>query len=192
MRTYTTPSARLIPEFAKCVFKGKIFDTYQWEQELFDGSTATFEMLKRPDTVQILAITEDRILVHEEQQPNTDIFYTFPGGRHEVESETELEAAKRELLEESGYEFKHWKLVAVEQPHTKIEWFIYTFVANEIANKQEPSLDAGERIKTNELNLAELRKLITREPLKAKYLNLDIFDKIKNLAQLIELPDLHE
>ncbi len=36
-----------IPPNAKRVFKGIIFDVYQWQQKMFDGSKETFEMLKR-------------------------------------------------------------------------------------------------------------------------------------------------
>jgi len=35
---------------AQRVFKGIIFDVYQWKQKMFDGSQGIFEMLKRPDT----------------------------------------------------------------------------------------------------------------------------------------------
>ena len=48
MTERTLPAgAHLIPPEAKCVFRGKIFDVYQWPQRLYDGSTATFEMLRR-------------------------------------------------------------------------------------------------------------------------------------------------
>ena len=36
-----------LPENAKLVFKGVLFDTWQWEQELFDGSYSTFEVVVR-------------------------------------------------------------------------------------------------------------------------------------------------
>lgn len=35
-----------LPPQAKKVFTGQIFDVYQWEQEMYDGSFETFEMLK--------------------------------------------------------------------------------------------------------------------------------------------------
>ncbi len=46
--------AILIPDSAKRMFEGIIFDVYQWKQTQFDGTTRDFEMLKRPDTVVIL------------------------------------------------------------------------------------------------------------------------------------------
>lgn len=49
MKIERPKSKQPIPENAKLVFKGKIFDTYQWEQEMYDGSRVTFEKIKRPD-----------------------------------------------------------------------------------------------------------------------------------------------
>jgi hypothetical protein len=43
---------------------------YHWEQEMFDGSTKIFEKLKRNDTVDIIALSQDgEIFVLEEKQP---------------------------------------------------------------------------------------------------------------------------
>ena len=50
----------------------------------------------------------------------------------DAEDESELEAAKRELREETGLVFKNWKLVEVSQPFSKIDWLVYTFVASEL------------------------------------------------------------
>src|SRR5438105_1960514 len=110
MRTIIPADARLIPKQAKKVFTGQIYNVYHWEQPLFDGTTATFEMLGRPDTIQVLAIKDHQLVVLNEEQPNSGrAFYGLPGGRHDVPEETELDAAKREMLEETGMTFKTWK-----------------------------------------------------------------------------------
>lgn len=56
MRKYVPDGAKLLPKEAKKVFSGVISEVYQWPQELFDGTTATFEMIKRPDTVKIVVV----------------------------------------------------------------------------------------------------------------------------------------
>jgi len=99
----TRPAPKVkIPKSAKNVFKGLIFDVYQWEQKLFDGSLATFERLKRVDTVNVIPVTRDRkiILLHQ-RQPGTALFTGFAGGRIDG-NEGVAEAAERELLEETG------------------------------------------------------------------------------------------
>jgi len=52
---------------------------YQWPQKMFDGSTATFEMIKRPDTVQIIATVGNKILMTQEEQPTQKRSFGFLG-----------------------------------------------------------------------------------------------------------------
>ena len=104
MKIERPKSKQPIPENAKLVFKGQIFDVYQWEQELFDGSRATFERLKRPDTAVVFGVLPDgKILLTEQEQPGKPPYIGATGGRID-KGEEPLAAAKRELLEESGYE----------------------------------------------------------------------------------------
>ena len=56
-----------IPNKAKKVFEGVIFDIYQWQQEMYDGSTATFEMLDRDNTIQVIATMDDKIILINEK-----------------------------------------------------------------------------------------------------------------------------
>lgn len=146
-----------IPDKAKKVFTGEIFDVYQWPQKMFDGSQATFEMLKRPDTVQIIAIDEnDKILIAEERQPSMDkFFYSLFGGRIDA-GEEPLTSAKRELMEESGYESNHWELLKERQPVIKMDWTIYTFIARNCKKIKNQNLDAGEDIKIKTITFEEL------------------------------------
>lgn len=134
-----------LPPQAKQVFKGIIFDVYQWGQKMFDGSTETFEMLKRPDTVEVITVVGDKILVGEQEQPSIAPFVSLPGGR--VESgEEPLAAAKRELLEETGYASADWEHWLSFDPYQKIEWSIHWYIARDAKKMQEPHLDAGEKI----------------------------------------------
>ena len=87
-------SKQPIPERAKRVFKGVIFDIYQLEQEMFDGSRAIFEKLKRPDTVVVFPVLPDgKIILTEQEQPGTELFIGATGGRVD-EGEDILSAAK--------------------------------------------------------------------------------------------------
>lgn len=139
-------SKQPIPENATRVFKGVVFDVYQWEQELYDGSKATFEKLKRPDTVVVFPVLPDgRILLTEQEQPGKEPFIGATGGRVD-EGEDILTAAKRELLEESGYEAEEYFLWHSEQPVSKVEWAVYTFIAKGLKKVADFSLDGGEKI----------------------------------------------
>lgn len=60
-----------LPENAKCVFKGVLFDIYQWEQEMFDGTYSIFEKVVRLPSSQIIATTpENKIILLDEEQPH--------------------------------------------------------------------------------------------------------------------------
>ena len=50
---------KIIPDEAEKVFNGVLFDVYQWQQEMYDGSYATFERLRRADTAAVICITDD-------------------------------------------------------------------------------------------------------------------------------------
>lgn len=180
-------NAHLVPVNAKRVFKGVIFDVYQWQQKLFDGTMTTFEMLKRPDTVKIIAIKDGKIVIVYEEQPHYGKAYELPGGRHDVPDEDELDCAKRELLEETGMKFSKWKLLDVNQPASKIEMFVYYFLATDFEEETQHHLDAGEKIEVELVDFDECLKFSRTKA--GKYLPTDILEKAGSLEGLIELPE---
>ena len=136
-----------IPKDAKRVHKGLLFDVYQWEQKMFDGTEKTYEKLKRRDSVTILPITEDgKIILGREQQPAREPFVSIPGGQVDDGEESE-HAARRELLEETGYEPGELFLWQTVQPYgNKIEWDVYGYIARGCKKVADQHLDAGEKI----------------------------------------------
>jgi ADP-ribose pyrophosphatase len=152
-----------IPDHAKKAFEGKIFDVYQWDQELFDGSKAVFESLKRSETVTVIPVTEDgKIIFIEEEQPQIPLHLKNIAGKVDP-GETPEEAARRELLEETGYEAKELKLWYVENPIYKIDWTVYTYVASGCRNTDIQNLEAGERITPILLSFEEFIEKSTAE-----------------------------
>lgn len=149
----------IIPKVAKRVFKGVIFDVYQWEQKMYDGTIQTFEMLKRPDTVQVIPVAGDKIWLAEEEQPHYKLQLGFFGGRVE-EGESPLAAAKRELLEEAGLASDDWEIWKSYEPHQKIDWTVYYLVARDCRKVSEPSLDAGERMTVQRVSFEDFFTLV--------------------------------
>ena len=189
MKKIIPNDAVVVPDQAEQVFEGKIYDVYQWPQALFDGSTTTFEMLKRPDTVSAVCIVNDRILVLEDEQPHSGSHRSLPGGRVDETDTGTLQAIQREVLEETGYSFRSWRLIRVEQPHSKIEWFIYLYLATEPEDQvQQPHLDGGEKIVVEQLSFSQLHDLILE---KAGYL-VDLREVFESAADLPGLRDFPE
>lgn len=186
MRSKLPKRAVLVPENATRVFKGIIYDVYHWEQTLFDGTTTTFEMLKRPDTVKVIAVKDNKIVVLEQKQPNQGLFYDIPGGIHDRDEEDELEAVKRELLEETGLTFQTWKLLNIVQPHNKIEQFVYMFLATDFITQQSQQLDAGEKISIDFMSFEDAKERLSSS--KGRFLPKEI-ERANSLNDLLGLPE---
>jgi len=152
---------------------------------MFDGTTATFEMLKRPDTVKIIAVVDEQIAILEQEQPNLKQYLDIPGGRHDDESEDELAAAKRELLEETGMTFADWKVVDVWQKHPKIESFNYVFVATNHLKTVEQNLDSGEKIALRWVSFNNYKRL--SELPTSRYFPVDLLRKLDSLNDLLNV-----
>lgn len=156
MRTIVPKDAHFIPVQAERVFKGIIYDVYQWQQDMYDGSKRTFEMLRRPDTVVIIGVKDGKVVVIDEEQPHHGREIGLPSGRNDEGDEDELTCAKREMLEETGMTFKTWRLLAVRQPVAKIEWFVYIFLATDFISQTAPHLDGGEKITLLSMTIPEV------------------------------------
>ena len=152
-----------LPENAKLVFKGQIFDVYQWEQKMFDGSVEIFEKIKRPNTAVAIATVGGKILIQEQKQPDKqNWFLSLPGGRCD-KNEEPLQAAKRELLEETGYASDDWELWKEINPVIKMIWTSYIYIARNCKQKSEQKLDAGEKIKTKLIDFEDFLLLSENE-----------------------------
>lgn len=182
-----------IPPQAKRVFKGQIFDVYQWEQKMYDGSTHTFEKIVRPDTVLIIPVTEDgKIIICEQEQPHRDKPYlSLISGRVE-EGEPPEEAAKRELLEETGFEAKELVLWDEYSPGTKIGWTIYTYVAKNCKKVAEQNLDPGEKIRCDYISFDEFIELLVNKKVDNIHLTVKALEaklhpeKMKEIKSLLQ------
>ncbi|HPN14961.1 MAG TPA: NUDIX hydrolase [bacterium] len=163
-----------IPETAKLVHKGIVFDVYQWEQELFDGTKTTFEGLKRPNTVQVIPLLGDKIVLAKEQQPLTRERYTFLGGRQEP-GEEPLETAKRELLEEAGLSSDNWEMISAYEPSGKIEWTVCIYAARDCQKISEQKLDAGEKIELEEVTWDDFVDKVSSRNFWEKMCSNDVF-----------------
>ncbi|WLE95290.1 MAG: NUDIX hydrolase [Candidatus Electrothrix communis] len=156
----TCPSpAQPIPKNATSVFKGLIFEVFQWKQLQFDETEVVFEKARRPDTVVILPILDDgRIVLCQQEQSGCKPFISCFGGRVE-EGEDATNAARRELLEESGYAANELTLWEAHHPITKLEWVVYTFIAKGITTQTKPKVEPGEMISPFFITFDELVEL---------------------------------
>jgi len=156
-------SRQQMPPDAKKVFEGEIFDVYQWEQKMFDGSTGTFERLARQDGAFVIPVSQDgTIMLTQQEQPGLGKFISLPGGRVD-EGEDPLSAAKRELREEAGLESDDWSFWFATQPIGKIDWAVFYFIAKNCKKVSDPAPDAGERITLKPVSLEVFFDIIVND-----------------------------
>jgi len=189
MKIQRTPQRLNIPPHATRVFKGIMLDVYHWKQEMFDGTTATFEKIKRVDTVNILPITKDnKIIITHQEQPGMEPFIGSVGGRID-KGEEPLDAAKRELLEEAGMVSNIWKFWMSVQPSSIMDWAIFTFVAKNCRVVSAQNLDNGEKIRLEAVTFDEYLRIILNEKYRDHELTL-AFLKAKEQGKLEEIKKL--
>jgi ADP-ribose pyrophosphatase len=102
---------------SKLAYKGKVFSVFSDKVEEPGGNINIRDVIRHNGSVVILAIDEsknpnDPDIVFERQYRHAagQFLIELPAGRVEPEEAT-LAAAKRELIEETGYRAKRWTLL---------------------------------------------------------------------------------
>ncbi len=179
----------LIPKHAKRVFKGVLFETYQWQQDMYDGSVATFEMSKNFDYVQIVAVKDGKLVIINDEQPHRGMHTHFPGGRADHPGDGWLDAAKREMREETGLSFKDWRLIAVYQPSSVMEQFAVWFLATDFEDEVPQALDGGEKIEVTLRPFEEVRAMIFGSDSPTMTYAMPLFWHFSTLQHLLDAPE---
>ncbi len=128
-----------------------------------------YYVIEKNDVVLILAIDSkgNAILKLEYRYPIDEMLLELPGGTFDPEQETPLEAAKRELLEETGFVSSEWvELGQFFDYPTKDTNRIYGFVAKNAQKCADQKLDASEQIELSFVLIKELTQLISQNKIK--------------------------
>jgi len=165
--------SKKIPENAKLVFKGMMYDIYHWEQEVFDGTTKTYEVIKRQNSATVIATVGDKIIIQDQEQPFKGRIISLPGGRCEKNEET-IDCAKREFLEETGYASEDFFLWKSYYPFSTIFWKNCYYIARNCQKIQEMQLDNGEKIENKSVSFEEFLLLSENELFRHKDLVPDL------------------
>lgn len=121
-----------------------------------------YYVLEYPDWVNIIAITEDGRMIFERQYRHGrgEVGYEIPAGVCEL-GETPEEAARRELLEETGFGGGTWRLnmVAAPNPSTSTN-LCHSFIATGVHRLSDQHLEATEDIEVHLLYEDEVLRLM--------------------------------
>lgn len=114
-------------------------------------------------SVMVLAQTEEGafVLNWEYRHPTKTVLLSCPGGI-KMASETALECAQRELLEETGFDAEQFELMGEAYPFPGVCNQKTVFVsAKNAKKKKEPQLEPAEFIETVVLSPESLKKVIS-------------------------------
>jgi ADP-ribose pyrophosphatase len=91
------------------LLKGHFLHVVRDTVRLPDGAEATREFVLHPGAVMVIALLDDGQVVLERQyrHPMQRVMIEFPAGKFDA-GEASLVCAKRELLEETGYQAREW------------------------------------------------------------------------------------
>ncbi|MBE6015210.1 MAG: NUDIX hydrolase [Lachnospiraceae bacterium] len=99
-------------------FHGDILHIVKDEVTLPNGNQATREVVRHIGAVCVVPVTDDGKVVMERQfrYPIDSVISEIPAGKLDSKDEDRLEAAKRELREETGYSANKWVDMGIYYP----------------------------------------------------------------------------
>lgn len=121
-----------------------------------------FYIIESRDWVNVIAVTEDGQYIIEEQYRHgiQQVCTELCAGNVE-NGETPLQAAQRELLEETGYAGGEWSLIGTFSPNTSaMTNSCHCYLARGVKKVQAPKLDRSEDIRISLISESELRQLL--------------------------------
>lgn len=127
-----------------------------------------FYILEYPTWINVIAITREGKFVMVEQYRHglQDVFTELVAGVAEP-GEEPIEAARRELLEETGYGNGKWELFTVlSQNPSSTTNLVYSFIATDVELLSGQHLDDTEDIAVRLLSKAEVKQILLNDEMK--------------------------
>jgi ADP-ribose pyrophosphatase len=135
-------------------YRGGLLTVKRDSVRLPDGGEAWREYVVHPGAVMVLAFLDEDTILLERQ-------FRYPQGRHYIElpagklepGEPPLECARRELIEECGYEAREWWPIATLHPSIGYTNEVIGFVGARGLHHVGAQLDIGEHLEVFEARL---------------------------------------
>jgi ADP-ribose pyrophosphatase len=177
---------------SKLAYKGRVFSVFSDKVEEPGGNLNVRDVIRHNGSVVILAIDEsknpnDPEIIFERQYRHAagQFLIELPAGRVEPQEPT-LAAAKRELIEETGYRAKRWALLTkyFASPGFLGEW-MQIYLARDIS-EGAAAPEPDENIEVFRLPLSEALALIAANKIHdgKTLIGLMLYDNIRRTGHL--------
>lgn len=148
----------------KLIFDGTVLHVYDEEVLLPNNEKAKRELIKHIGAVCIIPITDKNevIMEHQYRYPIHTLVTEIPAGKLDSPDEDRLEAAKRELREETGYTADNWTDLGLYYPapaysDEKITMYMATGL-----HEGNTDLDEDEFLEVVKIPLEDLKEMVLR------------------------------
>lgn len=144
----------------------RVFQVRKDFSETANGAKkSSFFVIENPDWVNVIAVNKENqvVLIEQFRHGIAENVLEIPGGMIDDDEEP-LFAAKRELLEETGYSSAKWLCLGKSSPNPAIQNnTIFHFLALDAEKNEETSFDEHENVVTKLYNIGEVGKLIKED-----------------------------
>lgn len=145
---------------SKSIFKGKIISVQVDDVRLPNGETSVREIVRHPGAVAVLALVDNKMLVVEQyRKPMEKSQVEIPAGKLDP-GEVPIEAAGRELAEETGY--RAGKIELINSCYTSpgfSDEIVHLYFAADLI-KGEAHLDEDEFLECEAITLEQAEQYI--------------------------------
>ena len=183
-------SAKVIS--SRLSFKGKVFNVYTDTLEEPDGHRHIKDVIRHHGSVVILAVDErtnptdpDVILERQYRHAAGQFLIELPAGTRNP-GEAPLAAAKREMIEETGYRAKRWTMLQkyFASPGFLGEW-MQIYLARDI-RQGEAHLEMDENLEVLRMPLSQAMKMVAEGKIHdgKTLIGLSLYDAARKAGRL--------
>lgn len=147
---------------SKEVFSGRLLHVFSDDVLLPDGHKSVRELIRHNGAVAVVPLTDDGYVIAERQfrYPFDRVLTEIPAGKLDGKDEDHLEAAKRELREETGLVADTWISLGPLYPSIAYtDEVIYLYLAKGLKQEKQ-ELDDGEFLNVVKIPLKEMVDLV--------------------------------
>ena len=148
------------------VYQTPIFDLHRRHSGHPHRGNRDFYVLDVPHWVNIIPLTdkEEVVMVQQFRHGIRGFTLEIPGGMVDPEDETPKHAARREMIEETGYDSKRVAFMGRVHPNPAIEAnYCYTYLARGVHHVGKPQMHGAEETHVMLVPLRSIPKLIASE-----------------------------